>query len=173
MHSCLIVYKKRMCNSQEGQKSLGPQGCAHVWPPLTINSSIYPRCFPSVCFVYNHAVIGTLLAFVHHGFFSINLVFLNLFPSKRFRLSLNLFCYGRKFGLEFQQTLMCLKILTSLKLVLGPWTLPGTCAACCTVLSSIYRFQFALAWGFSRSRLLHASSRMLTSELTVNMLNIK
>ena len=67
---------------------------------------------------------------------------------------------------------MCLKILTSLKLVLGPWMLPGTCTARCTVLSSIYRFQFALALGFSGSRLLHASSRMLTSELTDNMLNI-
>ena len=68
---------------------------------------------------------------------------------------------------------MCLKILTSLKLVLGPWTLPGTCTARCTVLSLIYRFQFALAWGFSGSRLLHASSCMLMSELTVKVLNIK
>ena len=36
-----IVYKKIMCyNNQEGQKSLGPQGCAHAWAPLTINSSL-------------------------------------------------------------------------------------------------------------------------------------
>ena len=67
---------------------------------------------------------------------------------------------------------MCLKILTSLKLVLGPWTLPGTCTARCAILSLTYGFQFVLAWGFSRSRLLRASSCMLTSEVTVNMLNI-
>ena len=39
-------------------------------------------------------------------------------------------------------------------------------------LFNIHWFQFALAWGFSGPRLLHASSHMLMSELTVKVLNI-